>query len=126
MTDELEKLLTKLAIEQQTPPQRHVVFVDMLGFSSLTEAHPDSIVWDFESPDMVASTTSESASQLGRFQYVLNTVPADEIDGTSPSHVMLFSDCAFLVYDNALQAALSSTSLMRRFFHQAVPVRMGL
>lgn len=124
--DELKRALTRRLIEDGAPKPRHVVFLDMLGFSALTEAHPNPIVWDFDSEDLILSETSESATQLSRFQHVLNTVPVDTLDGISPSHLMLFSDCAFLVYDNALIAALSSTQLMRRFFHQAVPVRMGL
>ena len=43
-------------------------------------AYSDAIVWDFESPDMVLSTTGESASQLERFQCVLNTVPVDSVE----------------------------------------------
>jgi hypothetical protein len=39
---------------------------------------------------------------------------------------MLFSDCAFAVYDTALSAARSAAELMRQFFELAVPVRMGL
>jgi hypothetical protein len=50
----------------------------------------------------------------------------DILDGLAPSHLMLFSDCAFLVYDSPLQAAMSSTELMRRFLTMTVPVRMGL
>jgi len=124
--DELRRLLIQRQIESESPKPRHVVFLDMLGFSSLTEAHPNPMAWEFDSDDSVVSHTTESASQLGRFQHVLNTIPVDVVDGTSPSHLMLFSDCAFLVYDNALLAAVSSTQLMRRFFHQAVPIRMGL
>lgn len=123
----LKNLLVRRMIEGQAPPPRYVLFVDMLGFSALTSKHPNAVVWEFGSDDeILASTTSESADQLGRFQHVLNTIPADTIDGLAPSHLMLFSDCAFLVYENALQAALASTALMRRFFFMGVPVRMGL
>ena len=101
-------------IRGQEPAPRCVLFVDMLGFSNLTEEHPNPVVWNFDSED-VSAGTSESAMQLSRFQYVLNTVPLNRQDTVRPSHLMLFSDCAFLVYDHPLQAALSSTELMRRF-----------
>src|SRR5688572_12632265 len=39
---------------------------------------------------------------------------------------MLFSDCAFLVYENALRAALAAAGLMRHFIRRGVPVRLGI
>jgi len=39
---------------------------------------------------------------------------------------MLFSDCGFLVYENALRATLAAVSLMRAFIRRGVPVRMGI
>jgi hypothetical protein len=109
MADDGEKLLFKTLLKRQVlsqePPPRFVLFLDMLGFSQLTEDHPKPVVYDFESCDSYTSSTSESADRLGRFQHVLNLVPVDQIDGAAPSHLMLFSDCAFLVFDTALQAA---------------------
>jgi hypothetical protein len=104
---------------------RFVLFIDMLGFSQLTEDHPKPLVYDFESRDFYVAETSESAKQLGRFQQVLNRVPF-LIDAWAPSHLMLFSDCAFLVFATALSSARAATELMRRFYLGAVPVRMGL
>ena len=37
---------------------------------------------------------------------------------------MVFSDCAFALFDNALQAAVSLCEAMRRFLAWGVPVRM--
>lgn len=37
---------------------------------------------------------------------------------------MVFSDCAFLVYDNALQAAVSLAWAMRQYLAWGIPVRM--
>lgn len=39
---------------------------------------------------------------------------------------MLLSDCGFLVYENALRAALAAANLMRAFITRGVPLRMGL
>jgi hypothetical protein len=123
--NELERLLTQRQIEGRLPTPRYVLFVDMLGFSDLTERHPDPVVWDFEAEEFAASTT-DSALQLGKFQHVLNSIAEWSPDSARPSHLMQFSDCAFLVYENLVQAIESSTDLMRRFLKAPVPVRMGL
>lgn len=47
-------------------------------------------------------------------------------DALIPSHLMIFSDCAFAVYKTALQAANSATGLMQHLLTLSVPVRMGL
>ncbi len=39
---------------------------------------------------------------------------------------MIFSDCAFLVFENSLQAALFAVDLMRNAIKRGVPVRMGV
>jgi hypothetical protein len=70
---DLKRLLIKREIEKLSPAPRYVLFVDMLGFSALTEAHPDPDVWDFDS-EHISSSTSESARQLGRFQVVLDNI----------------------------------------------------
>jgi hypothetical protein len=99
----------------------------MLGFSALTEDHPDEEFFDFNEDDaIVASGTTESARQLNRFQHVLNSVQWDPLAPVTPSHLMAFSDCAFLVYDNPLVAAMSAVTLMRAFLTMEVPVRMGM
>jgi hypothetical protein len=58
----------------------------MLGFSALTEAHPDPDVWDFDS-EYISSSTSESARQLGRFQVVLDNIEDDTDNAYAPSHL---------------------------------------
>jgi hypothetical protein len=123
-TSPLYKELLKREVMRLEPPPRFVVFVDMLGFSQLTEDHPDRTVYDFESTESYTATTSESAIRIGGFQYVLNSIESG--DGLAPSHLMLFSDCAFLVFETALQAAQVAAALMRRFFYMEVPVRMGI
>ena len=40
--------------------------------------------------------------------------------------MMQFSDCAFLVFETALQTARAATELMRQFYYYEVPVRMGV
>lgn len=122
---DLERVLQERLIQEQTPKPRCVVFVDMLGFSQLTEDHPNDIDWNFGSTE-ITSATSQTEKQIGAFQHALNTIAGSAWDAFAPSHLMAFSDCAFLVYDNPLQAALSARQLMQLFFQLAVPVRMGM
>ena len=121
----LDRQLQEELIKRHRAEPRCVLFVDMLGFSALTEQHPDHIEWDFGSQE-ISAATSPTDKQIGGFQHALNTLAEAVGDASSPSHVMAFSDCAFLVYDNPLQAALSASRLMRYFFRVQVPVRMGL
>jgi hypothetical protein len=123
----LERLLARRHIEQTIPPPQYVLFIDILGFSDLTEEFPNPVVWNFGPDDTVISAaTSESSQTLGRFQYVLDSLSRYVGDASGPTNLMLFSDCAFLVFENLLQAATCAAELMRRFLQQHVPVRMGL
>ena len=63
--DPMEKEPTKLLIERELPSPKCILYVDMLGFSNLTEDHPNPIVWDFDAPDGIASETSPSEERLG-------------------------------------------------------------
>jgi hypothetical protein len=68
----LRRELIKRELRRSEAPPRFVLFIDMLGFSQLTEDNPKPLVYDFESRDFYVAETSESAKQLGRFQQVLN------------------------------------------------------
>jgi hypothetical protein len=120
-----------------TPPptiskhdEAFVVYVDMLGFSAMTEAHPHSTVREVlsetEEETVTAVRISTTASLFARFHAVLDHAESSKWSTASPTRVMVFSDCAFMVFENALQAALFSTELMRGFLRRHVPVRMGL
>lgn len=64
-------------------------------------------------------------NRLNRFNSVLDRCVFEEtINGGIQA--MLFSDCAFLVLDNSLRAAVVAAELMRNFIKRGVPVRMGL
>jgi hypothetical protein len=107
-----------------------VVYVDMLGFSAMTEAHPHSIVREVVSETAEETVTavriSEASSLFARFHALLDHIESDRSNTASPMRVMVFSDCGFMVFENALQAALFSTKLMGHFLRRYVPVRMGL
>src|SRR5262249_46141923 len=60
------------------------------------------------------------------FQRVLKGQVHSDIEPPSPDDLLLFSDCAFLTHDSLLDAAVSSTILMRKLLSLQVPVRIGL
>jgi hypothetical protein len=71
------------------------------------------------------SGTTELQGRFVRFSNVLDRHVFNE-GFTGGVQAMLFSDCAFLVYENALRATLAALDLMHCFIDRGVPVRMGL
>src|SRR5438477_417515 len=97
----------------------------MLGFGSLVRKHPGSFNIEIsEDGSQVGTSTSKSSERFGRFHAVLDRTAMNHLDASRPERMMIFSDCAFAVYDNALQAAVSLSEMMRRFLSWAIPVRM--
>ena len=106
-----------------------VLFLDLLGFSKLVEAHPHSLVrtTDWKDPIInVGVFRTPSSSLYNRFHDVLDSAIAPQPTGTKPDRALIFSDCAFLVFETALQCAIATGRIMRHCVRQQVPVRMGL
>jgi hypothetical protein len=99
--------------------------MDMLGFGALVRKHPGSFNIEIsEDGSTVGTSTSQSSERFGRFHAVLDRMTMDHMDASRPERMMIFSDCAFGVYDNALQAAVSLSQTMRNFLKWSIPVRM--
>lgn len=125
--DQLVNLLLERQLRAAALPTKYVGYVDMLGFGALVRAHPGAFNVDIDaSTSAVSTSTSKSSERFGRFHAVLDRMAADAADASRPERMMVFSDCAFALYDNALQAAVSLCEAMRRFLTWAVPVRMCL
>lgn len=103
-----------------------LIFVDMLGFASLTKNNPYRVV--HEGPDEQGFTSSETGpiqNRIIRFHRIIDKcVFHDSLSGDL--RAMLFSDCAFLDTGNSLRAALIATEIMRNCILESVPVRMGI
>ena len=112
--------------EENEDKETTLIFVDMLGFSDLTETHPHRIENDSRTGDgPEVMCTAPTQSQFNRFNRVLDyCIKERHLDGGITA--MLFSDCAFLEPRNSLRAALMATDLMREFIKVSVPVRMGV
>jgi hypothetical protein len=105
---------------------RVLVFVDILGFESITrDIHVRVQDYPPDAHGFTGSGTTELQGRFVRFSNVLDRHVFNE-GFTGGVQAMLFSDCAFLVYQNSLRATVGASDLMRRFITRGVPVRMGL
>lgn len=102
-----------------------VLFLDLLGFAALTEAHPYHVVEEIDEGWKI-DRFGDAATQFGRFQWVLNQALSEEARFRGGLKAMIFSDCAFLLLGTSLSAALFATDLMRQCIMARIPVRMGL
>jgi hypothetical protein len=105
---------------------RVLLFVDILGFEAITrEIRVRVEDYPVDERGFTGSGTTELQGRFVRFSNVHDRHVFEE--GFSGGvQAMLFSDCAFLVYENALRGALAAVQLMRHFIKRGVPVRIGL
>jgi hypothetical protein len=103
-----------------------LIYADILGFTAITNEYQVRVQDSHdESTGFHYSSTTEMQTRINRFNNVLDRcVSGGTINGGIQA--MLFSDCAFLVFDDSLRAAVVAASLMRDFIKSEVPVRMGL
>src|SRR5258706_8111166 len=103
----------KTATPEDEP--KTLIFVDMLGFAAITKEYQVR-VQEFrdESSGFAGASTTEMQNRLNRFDTVLRMCLFEETRNGG-IQAMVFSDCAFLVFDTSLRAALVAISLMRSF-----------
>jgi hypothetical protein len=110
----------------QEKPDSTLLYIDMMGFATLTENNPDRVeIW--ESPDhrYRGSSSSQSSNQFMAFQSILDSaIFLHSLQGRIKA--MLFSDCAFLEFGNSLSCIMATKELMRDCLLRGVPVRMGI
>jgi hypothetical protein len=105
---------------------RVLIFADILGFEQMTrEIRVRVEDYPADEHGFTGSGTTELQGRFVRFSNVLDRHVFEESLNVGVQ-AMLFSDCGFFVYENALRAALAAASLMRAFITRGVPVRMGL
>lgn len=126
-TDSNRSLLDDVAdqIAKDNPP-RFVLYLDVLGFGNLVLQHPQSQDFHITNNRITGGGLSHSEVVMDQFQSVLNRVSGDTRYLANLSHMMIFSDCAVLVFFEAFDAAHCAATLMRQFIQAVIPVRMGL
>jgi hypothetical protein len=102
-----------------------MLFIDMLGFASLTRRFPDARhSQTFEDGDEM-TVPAPSRNRFERFHSILELM-VNEGRMSGGVTAMLFSDCAFLDLHTAERAAEYAATGMRHFIRSSVPVRMGI
>src|SRR5262245_22198841 len=97
--DGLFNALMKQELRKLSSTPKYVAFMDMLGFSDLVKEFPDSLSIEVEEATLLTGT-SKSSERFGRFHHVLDTIAMNQMDTDRPERMMIFSDCAFAVYNN--------------------------
>jgi hypothetical protein len=110
----------------QEKPDSTLLYIDMMGFATLTENNPDRLeIWESADHRYYGSSSSKSSNQFMAFQSVLESaIFHNSLRGSIKA--MLFSDCAFLEFVNSLLCTMATRELMRDFLLKGVPVRMGI
>jgi hypothetical protein len=110
-----------------------VMFVDLLGFTSLTEAfpvEPDLIrsfdrpfSWDIET--IIASQKNLLTRSFTNFHHSLKST-IDIAKMRYPLTVIAFSDSAFVATTRLFEAGNVAVSLLQSLLRQRVPARIGI
>src|SRR5262249_30491072 len=105
---------------------KSLIFVDILGFAATTNEYKIRVRhFTDQGTGFSGSSTTEMQGRINRFDTVLDQCVFEE-SNYGGIQAMLFSDCAFLVFDNSVRAVHVARNLMRRFIKWGVPVRMGI
>lgn len=115
---------TEQKIIRNEDKPRTLIFVDILGFGAITN-DCGVRVRDWNDGRFSGSSTTQMQAWLNGFDAVVHQCVFQQPD-YGCVQAMLFSDCAYLVFENSLQAALIAVSLMRGFILHRIPVRMGV
>ena len=110
-----------------------VAFVDMLGFSSLTESHrvEPELFEELQRPGNVEFLTAslEGASLLSERFIRFHLIIADAVRNarlTEDGSSITFSDCAFYAADKLHSVIDYAVDVMHRCLEQRIPVRIGI
>lgn len=110
-----------------------VAFVDMLGFSALTEEHrvEPEVLEELQRPGAIEflRASLEGSNLLSERFVRFHLIIEDAVrqtrlveDGTS----ITFSDCAFYAADRLLSVVDYAVHVMHRSLEQSIPVRIGI
>jgi len=117
----------------QVTDNKVILFVDLLGFASLTEAHPVDLdlIKAFDRPlsssiDMILASQGNLLTQaFTSFHHYLKAT-IDLAKMKHPLTAITFSDSAFIATTYLFEAANVAVKLLQWLLQARVPVRMGI
>ena len=117
----------------QVTDNKVVLFVDLLGFASLTEAHPVDVdlikasdrpfSW---SMDMILTSQENLLTQAFTSFHRSLKATIDLAQMRRPLTAITFSDSAFIATTHLFEAANVGVDLLQALLRQRVPVRIGI
>ncbi len=117
----------------ETTESKVVLFVDLLGFASLTEAHPVDLdlIKAFDRPfagsieTLLASQRNPLTQAFTCFHRSLKAT-IDSAQRQHPLTAITFSDSAFIATPHLFEAANVAIDLLKYLLPQRIPVRIGV
>jgi hypothetical protein len=117
-------------------PEHFVLFADILGFSTLTETSPQSVITPpmffatdhsgWVSDSMTIDTRPASWAFYHFHEFLERWLQTQARRGGPGLTVLSFSDSAFVILEDAGTIASLARHMMRACLHRKVPVRMGI
>lgn len=117
-----------------TDNNKVVLFVDILGFATLTESYPIDIdhlapvrllADNMDLDSMIAAQRNQLTRTFTTFHFSLGSA-LDFVKMKHPFTAITFSDSAFIATNYAYEAANIATDLLHSLLPQKIPVRMGI
>lgn len=110
---------------------KFVLFLDLLGFTQFVRQSFQVPVEDEADADAAKSHFRSAQGKVDRMycrfhQHLGKLLRRPPRRGRAPSLSMVFSDCAYVVFERGDDAERFAVSLMRSFVRNDMPVRMGL
>jgi hypothetical protein len=98
----------------------------MLGFKDMVEAAPRGFENEYRTDPAARLSITPPATLFGHFHSVLKSAPEHPRITNHLSHMLEFSDCAFVVCESALSLAQHARFLQHDLITYDVAVRMGM
>jgi hypothetical protein len=112
-------------------PNQVVLFADMLGFATLTKAHPidmkmlSSRVYSLSLEQLLSISDNPLTTAFAGFHSALSAA-ISMAEQRHPLTAITFSDSAFIATDYLFQATTLAADVARSMIRRSIPVRMGM
>src|SRR5689334_21691971 len=118
------------------PNGKYVLFLDLLGFTTFVrdsfqrkkveDGVPEAKQWDAALAQFKIAQAEVEGAYRRFHERVEKLLRRPTRRGKPPNLSLIFSDCAYIVFDRGNDAQRFAISAMRSFIRNDMPVRMGL